>query len=80
MLFHWSLETQNHKQNDLYNALSKSSPTMYTLVEELYDSYDYFWGFQDFLIYLAKRFRSLLNSPCLNLQLLFCKSNVNKTV
>ena len=32
--------TKNRKQNDLYNALSKSAPTMYTLVEELYNSYD----------------------------------------
>ena len=32
--------TKNRKQNDLYNALSKSAPTKYTLVEELYNSYD----------------------------------------
>ena len=29
MFFYWSLETQNRKQNNLYNAVSKSSLTMY---------------------------------------------------
>ena len=39
-----------------------------------------FWGFQDFLIYLAKYFWSLLNSPNLITQQYFTKSNATKTV
>ena len=39
-----------------------------------------FWGFQDFLIYLTKYFWSLLNSPDLIFQVLFCNSKVNETV
>ena len=38
-----------------------------------------FWGFQDLLIYLGKYFWSLLTSPNLIFQLLFYKSNVNKS-
>ena len=59
---------------------------MSTLVEELSNCSDYFWEIQftkynqDFLIYLAKYFWSLLNSPYLIIRLHFCKSNVNKTV
>ena len=32
----------NRKQNNLQNALSRSSPTMCTLVEELSNCYDHF--------------------------------------
>ena len=46
----------------------KSSPTAMII----------FCGFQYFLIYLAKYFWSLLNSPNLIFQLLLCKSNVSK--
>ena len=60
MFFHWSLETQNRKQNKFQNALSKDSLTTSTLVEGLSSCFDYFLGFQDFLIYLAKYFWSLL--------------------
>ena len=74
MFLHWSLVTQNHKQNNLQNALSKSSPTMCTAAAMII-----FWGFYDFLIYLAKYFWSLLDSPYLDLQLFFSKNNVNKT-
>ena len=57
----------------MYNALSKSSPTMGTFAEELSNCCDYFWGFQDFLIYLAKYFWSLLNSPSLSSQQYFTR-------
>ena len=39
-----------------------------------------FRDFQDFVIYLAKYFLSLLNSPKLTFQLLSYKSKVNETV
>ena len=71
MFLHWSLEKQNLEKNNLQSALSKSSPTMRTLVGELF----IFWGFQDFMVY----FLSVLNSPNLIFQLLLCKSNVNKS-
>ena len=38
------------------------------------------WGFQDLQIYLEKWFWSILNSPSLTFQQLFCKSKVNKTI
>ena len=40
-----------------------------------------FWGFQDFLIYLAKYFWSTWNSPnvVLNLFQLICRGNINTT-
>ena len=37
---------------------------------------NFFCDFQDFLIFLAKYFWSLINSLYLNLQIYFCKSNV----
>ena len=55
VFIHWSFETQIRKQNSLQNALRKSSPTITTFVEEVSNFYDYFfWGFRDFLMYLAK--------------------------
>ena len=42
MFFHTSLEIQKRKQNNLKNALSKSSLKIYILVEELSNCYDYF--------------------------------------
>ena len=35
VFFHWSLEAKNCKENNHYNALSKSSSSMCTLIEEL---------------------------------------------
>ena len=42
MFFHWSLETQIGKYSGLQNALNKSSPTVNTLVRELFNCYNYF--------------------------------------
>ena len=47
---------------------------------ELSGVYCIFWGFQDFLTYLASIFWSLLNLPNSIFQGLFHKSNVNKTL
>ena len=66
LFFRWSIETQNRKQNNLQNALSKSSPTH----QQFSNCCDFFWGFQDFLIYVVKFFWSLLNFPNLIFQLL----------
>ena len=60
---HSSLETQNRKQNNLQYTLSKSSPTMCTLVEELSDCYDYFFrilGFPDIFGFILDHFWILL--------------------
>ena len=71
VFFHWSLESQNCKKNKLKNALSKSSPAMDTLVGKLSKRCNCFWGFQEFLIYLAKYFWSLLSSADLITQQCF---------
>ena len=46
VFFHWSLETQNLEQNNLQSALTNSSPTMCTLVEELSNNYEFFEVFR----------------------------------
>ena len=57
MLIHWSLETQNRKQNKLAERqLSKPLPTMCILVQGLSKCYDYFLRFSGFLGLFGKVF------------------------
>ena len=61
------------------NVLRKSLPTVSILVGELSNYYSLFWDFQDFLIYLAKCFWSILSSPNFIFPItVFHKSNVNR--
>ena len=66
MFFYWSPETQNRKQN----TLQESFPNDMIIFE----------GFRISWFIWQSIFRPLLNAPYLNPQLVFCKSNVNKTV
>ena len=67
-----------HKILNKTSCRATSCRTMCTLVEELSNCW-FFFGFQDFLVYLAEYFWSHLNFPYMIFQLLFCKSNANKT-
>ena len=64
-----TFRTSSPNPRQLCAHQSKSFPTVLII----------FWGFKDFLIYLSKYFWSLLNSPYLIFQLLFCKNNVSKS-
>ena len=48
------------------NAFSKCSPTVSTLVGELYNCHDHFWRLPGFPDLLTKYFSSILNSPNFN--------------
>ena len=71
---------------EIFQVQAKLSTIRPVFPDYLSISYDYgavmiiFWGFQDFLIYMAKSFWWLLNSPNLIFQLFFCKINVNKVL
>ena len=79
--FHWSLETQNHKQNNLSNALSKSLPTNvhiswrdFQLLWTHFKAFRISWLnsqhiFDHFWIFLIWFFKYV-----------FCKNELNKTV
>ena len=72
VFFHWSLESQNCKQNNLQNILSKSLPTMGTLVEKLSSCSDYFLRLSGFTDLSGKIYIwSILNSPKLITQQCF---------
>ena len=66
----WTKQIVERLQQILAYYVHKSLPTIMII----------FWGFQNLLIYLKKYFWLLLNSSYSIFQLLFCKSNLNKTV
>ena len=59
------LSSQNFPKNNISYPLIRTltCASISILVEDLSNCFDYFWRFQDFLIYLAKYLWSLLNSP-----------------
>ena len=71
---------QDRKQNTLQNALSKFSPTMCTLAEELSNWCEYFLKLSGFLDLFGKVFLIVFKFSLFESLLLFCNSNAKKTV
>ena len=74
------MESQNRKKNNLQNALSKSSPTMGTLVEKLLNCFDYFLRLSGFPDLSGKEFLMTFKFSLLDYSTMLCKNNANKTV
>ena len=80
MFFHWSVESHNCKQNNLWNTLRKSSPSIDTLVEKLLNCSDYFSRLSAFPDLHEKVFLIIFKFFELDCSTIFCNSNLNKTV